>query len=259
MKFLESARIPEEKGNAIFQECVNSLASLGDIFKLTSDDFVFAGWYEATNLQGQTHMSGKDGKFDIQQVALNSHMLREGLEDILINTIYHELLHVVYNKYAIANNLLGWTDDGSETYTTPEWDEVQEHGGHWGKWLEWAKEVSEKLHLVLPITPYCAADEVERLIAANDDIEPAVEVYCLSCDNRVKFLSISPTALDNEFPELPILFELYYSTKEKIPNNLCGKCHGTLYIIIRDEKFRDLLDEKLDEFLTFMALRKLFA
>ena len=119
--------------------------------------------------------------------------------------------------------------------------------------------MTEKLHLALPITPYCADDEVKRLLAANDDIKPAVEIYCLNCSNRVKFLSISPMALDNEFPELPILFELYLSTKEKISNNLCGKCKGTLYIIIRDEKFEELLSEKLDEFMALMTLKRLFA
>ena len=134
-------------------------------------------------------------------------MLREGLEDILINTIYHELLHVVYNKYAIENKLVGWDENG-KLFQADEFKEVQAHGGHWGKWLEWADYISKELNLTLPITANCAANEVERLIKANDDIEPAVEIYCTNWDNKMSFLSVSETTIEHEFPEPFILFEL---------------------------------------------------
>ena len=173
-------------------------------------------------------------------------MLREGLEDLYLNTVYHELCHAVVNKYMIVHNIIGLKEDGSDVIVNDQefFDSVQEDAGHSGMWLEVATKVTSAFNLVIPITPHCSDEEVKNLIAANDDIEPVMEIACRNCDTHVTFLSFDPA----ELPELPFLVTLYASTRDSFPNHFCKKCDGTLYIIIRDERFKDLLEKAVKEF-----------
>ena len=237
-------RITDERGTEIFWDCVSKLASLGEEFVLTSEDFELGPFYNATGHQGTTGLGVKSGKL-WQVITFNRNMLREGLEDLYLNTVYHELCHAVVNKYMIVNNIISLDEKNDMVVNDQEFfDKVQDNKGHGGMWLELAEKVTKAFNLAIPITANCSESEVEALLAANDDIEPVMELACRNCDSHMTFLSFDPA----ELPDLPFLVTLYASTRDGFPNHFCKKCDGTLYIILRDEKFKDILEKAVKEF-----------
>ena len=247
-------RISDERGAEIFWDCVAKLANLGEDFALTAEDFELGPFYNATGHQGTTGLGIKDDKF-FQQLTFNRNMLREGLEDLYLNTVYHELCHAVVNKYMITHNIIG-IDERKEMIINDHefFDTVKQNDGHGGMWLELADKVTKAFGLAIPIMAHCSEGEVEALLAANDDIEPVLEINCRDCDNSMKFLALDKT----ELPEFPFLMFLYASTKDDFPNHFCKKCHGTLYIIVREEWLKLLLEKAVEEMAGPIMLMRLF-
>jgi len=239
-RLIESTpRIADEKGAEIFWDCVSKLASLGEEFILTSEDFELGPFYNATGHQGTTGLGVKNDKF-FQVITFNRNMLREGLEDLYLNTVYHELCHAVVNKYMILHNIISMDEKKDMVINDQEFfNKIHDNDGHGGMWLELAEKVTKAFNLVIPITAHCSDSEVESLLTANDDIEPVMEIACRNCDTHMKFLAFDKA----ELPEIPFLIFLYASTRDEFPNHFCKKCNGTLYIIIRDERFKALLEE----------------
>ena len=255
MKLTEATAMhSREDGEKIFWECVKNLNALGEEFTLTPDDFKFAGWFRATALQGQTRFYfDNEAK---QEVTLNELMLREGLEDMLLNTIYHELIHVVVNKLMLTLGIVNF--DRMKQHEDPVvnheiFDPLQEAGGHEWKWLEYAAIANEKLGLRIPITPECSDKEVADLLAANDDIQPVIEIYCTQCGASQKFLTLN----DKEIPA-PVVLGIYADTKTKNENHACKKCQGTLYIKVEDEQLRQKLDVAVERYIGMRAFMRLF-
>lgn len=256
MKLQEaSAHVSKERGEEIFWECVETLSNLGPEFKLEPNkDFTFGGWFAGTGLQGQTRFSGEPTGFK-QDVILNQNMLREGLYDMFINTIYHELLHVVVNKMLIDTGVLVLpAEQGGDPVANHElFDQLQAAGGHAWKWLDYAAIVTDKLGLAIPITPNCMDKELYALIDANDDLEPACVIYCTQCDNKMTYLAINETELP-----LPLLLSFYLDTKHQNKNTACKKCHGTVYINIKDKNFERWLEENLSRLMFMATMQQIF-
>jgi len=253
-------RIAESRVAEIVKECVQVLNNIGPDFYLSEDDFEFAGLFEATGLQGQTGLGTDDGQTFKQKVLFNANLLREGLENAYLNTIYHELLHVIVNKYMIEHNIIKLDEKGDfKVLDEKFFKAIEEDNGHGGLWLELAVRVNKVLGLEIPITPYCNKREVNAVIEASieDYGEFAIEITCQNCDSSLKLLSATNR---EELPVLPMLIEMYLDTKEKRSNKFCKKCGGTLYIIIRDNRLIDYLEDKINNDLlgVFISLRRQF-
>lgn len=90
-----AASLDTSKVVDLIQECVHNFSNL--IFPVKSDDnfeFSFGNFYGATYRQGTTSFGYDEdlGSF-ICKISFNGNLLREGLEDLFINTVYHELCH----------------------------------------------------------------------------------------------------------------------------------------------------------------------
>ena len=253
-KLIEATEIlSTDYGYSLFQDCIENLKKLGDKYKIDEEDFVFGGWFEATTLQGQVGLGVENGEFR-QSIAFNKNLLRAGLEDILVNTIYHELLHIITNKELIKLGYIKVSEDGEkpEVVNKSLFNNLQEQGGHAWLWLEMADEVNKKFNLELPITAHCTDDEVKRVLVANDDQEVQLEIYCTECDNSTKYISLNPH-------EIPIHFlaALFQSTENDTENDFCGKCHGTMRMKIYNKDFEDWLRAKASDILLAMMLKSL--
>lgn len=246
MNLIESLpKISKDKVTEIIYGCMEHLSSLSSDFLLTKDDFEFGGLFEATGLQGQTGLGQTGGKFK-QMVSFNANMFREGLEDIYLNTIYHEFLHVIVNKYMILNNIITLDKEGQLKINNKEFfNAVEDNNGHGGLWLEYAVRVNKVLNLNIPITPYCSDENMQKVFTSSlDDYEePAIEIVCQNCSAGTKFLTVKVEELPSGFG----LLAMYYDTVHKNTNHFCKKCNGTMYIIIRDPKFKAFMDNALEE------------
>ena len=246
MQLIESLpKIPQDRVIEIIYECMEHLSSLSPDFLLTKDDFEFGGLFEATGLQGQTGLGRADGKFK-QVVTFNANMFREGLEDIYLNTVYHEFLHVIVNKYMILNNIIALNGQGGLQVNNKEFFEaVEDNNGHGGLWLEYAVRANKVLDLNIPITPYCSEENMKKVLDSSFDdyAGPAVEISCQDCGAGTKFLTVNVEELPRGFG----LLAMYYDTVHKNTNHFCKKCNGTMYIIIRDPKFKAFMDNALEE------------
>ena len=260
MRLLESLpKIPEDRIIEIIESCIDHLGSLSPDFILTYDDFTFAGFYEATGCQGVTSLGYTDDGLNFEQVVrFNINMFREGLEDIYLNTIYHELLHVLVNKYMILNHIIVMTGVNQHAVVDEKfYSDVSFNEGHGGLWLEYAKRANELLNLVIPISSHCSDAELKRVFDASiDDYgEPGVEITCQDCNSSDKFLVANPF----ETPINPAVLCIYYDTINKNKNSFCANCNGTLYITIRDKEFKALMDAALKDYLDKIVLFKFFS
>lgn len=246
MQLIESLpKIPKDKVEKIIYDCMEHLSSLSPDFLLTKDDFKFGGLFEATGLQGQTGLGCRAGKF-IQVLTFNTNLFREGLEDLYLNTVYHEFLHVIVNKYMIAHNIIRLIENDQFMVVNREFfDKVQDDNGHGGLWLEYATRINKILNLNIPITPYCSDENMQKVLdsSLDDYTEPAVEIVCQDCGIGKKFLTVNVEELPRGFG----LLAMYYDTVHKNTNHFCKKCNGTMYIIIRDQKFKAFMDNALEE------------
>jgi len=239
-------KLSEDRITNIIYTCMEHLNSLGTDFAITKDDFEFGGLFEATALQGQTGLGADNGKFT-QVVTFNANMFREGLEDLYLNTIYHEFLHVIAHKYMIINHIIEIDQNGELKVNDEAFYKAEESDrGHGGIWLEYAIRLNKVLNLNIPITPYCSEKSVQQVLDASiDDYDtPPVEIVCQDCDLHRIFLTVRPEELPDGFG----LMAMYYDTIHKNKNHFCKKCNGTLYIIIRDAKFKAFLDKMIEQY-----------
>ena len=246
MQLIKSlTKINKNKVTEIIYQCMEHLSSLSPDFSLTADDFEFGGLFEATGLQGQTGLGQTGGKFK-QVISFNANMFREGLEDIYLNTIYHEFLHVIVNKYMISNNIIALDENGQLKINNREFFKaVEDNKGHGGLWLEYAVRANKALNLTIPITPYCSDESMQKVLdsSLDDYEEPAIEIVCQDCGAGNKFLTVNVEELPSGFG----LLAMYYDTVHKNINHFCKKCNGTMYIIIRDAEFKAFMDRMLDD------------
>jgi len=256
MQLIESLpKISENRVIEIVHKCMEQLSAISPDFLLTTDDFEFGGLFEATGLQGQTSLGQTDGKFK-QVVTFNANMFREGLEDIYLNTIYHEFLHVIVNKYMILNNIIALDKNGQLKINNKKFFEsVEDNKGHGGLWLEYAVRANKVLNLTIPITPYCSDASMQKVLdsSLDDYEEPAIEIVCQDCGAGNKFLTVNVEELPGGFG----LLAMYYDTVHKNINHFCKKCNGTMYIIIRDPKFKAFMDDALDAHAMELMLYKI--
>ena len=79
----------------IMERCIEEFND--KIFPVVSDEnfrFSFEPFYAATSRQGTTSFGyDQDEGHFVCKISFNKNLLREGLEDIFINTIWHELCH----------------------------------------------------------------------------------------------------------------------------------------------------------------------
>lgn len=257
MKLVESApKLSEGKIWEIVVNCCKTLSAIGPDFEVSESDFVKGEFFNATGLQGQTGLGAQNNEF-FQQLSFNSNLFREGLEEAYLNTIYHELIHVIVNKYLISNNIIEIASGNMlHIINKEEFDKIQDNNGHGGRWLELAVRANKVLGLSIPITPYCNDREVEAVFNASieESQEIPIEIDCQDCNFNRKFLSINL----EELPSPGALMKLYLDTKYQKRNDACKKCGGTLYIIIRDQKFKDFLESQIEAFMVFIQARHLF-
>lgn len=257
MELIESLpKLSEDKVWEIVVNCCKTLSAIGPEFEVSEADFERGQFYEATGLQGQTILEVMNGSF-FQQLRFNSNLFREGLEDAYLNTIYHELIHVIVNKYIVKNNFVEITRGNMfHIVNKEEWAKIHEDNGHGGRWLELAVRANKVLGLKLPITPYCSEREFEAVFNASieDNQEAALEIRCQACGSGMSYLTVNM----DELPSIGCLMQLYYDTKHQKQNNVCKKCHGTMYIIIRDQKLKNFLEDKLGMFEFLMSMKNLF-
>lgn len=257
MELTESLpKLSEDKIWEIVASCCATLSAIGPEFEVSMADFERGDLYEATGLQGQTGLGARGDQF-IQVLKFNVNLFREGLEDAYLNTVYHELLHVIVNKYMIKNGFIKVINNNQfQVINKEEFNKIQDDNGHGGRWLELAIRANKVLGLAIPITPYCSEREFNAVYNASieDGQEAAFEIRCQDCGIGNKYLVINP----EELPELKFLLMLYFDTKNKNKNSVCKKCGGTVYIIIRDAAFKAFLDKRLEELTGLIQMMKMF-
>ncbi|MBP5693853.1 MAG: hypothetical protein J6X03_00110 [Bacilli bacterium] len=218
-------------------------------------DFGQGELFEATGMQGQTRLGLKGGAF-FQELAFNANMFREGLEDIYLNTVYHELLHVIVNKYMIEHGIIKLVNDDVEVVDKEFFEAMEQDDGHGGMWLELAVRANKVLDLAIPITSHCNDTEMEKVFMSSiDDYDDyAFEIVCQDCGYGHKWLTVNP----HELPDPTFLLAVYHDTKKKLTNSCCKKCGGTMYIDIKDKLFEEFIDKKLRELMFAAMMAKLF-
>lgn len=232
------------------------MSAIGPDYEVSMDDFEQGELFEATGLQGQTALGARGDHF-IQILSFNANLFREGLEDAYYNTVYHELIHIIVNKYLINNGFIQVSNGNQfQVINKEEFNKIQADNGHGGRWLELAVRVNKALDLVIPITPYCSDREMEAVFNASleDEQEAALEIRCQDCGVGNRYLTVNP----QELPDPMFLLMVWFDTKNQNKNSICKKCGGTVYIIIRDKEFEQFLDARLDEMLGFIQMMKFF-
>lgn len=224
-------------------------------------DFGIGKIYWSTHRQGTTSFGwdDDDNKF-ICLISFNGNLFKEGLEDILINTIWHELCHYAVWKELVKRDVMQHQsfDDGPRPFPDreDEYEEANADGGHGPLWLKFAEQVNNILRPKLQITSHCSQNEIDRLFAAHDDEDIDYEIKCENPE--CEFPPIKGLDFDmEEENERDLVFKFLLASKGLISSPICKFCGKKVYITIYNEKLRDYLDDHIVEIMMYMMDKKM--
>lgn len=129
-------RLPKAVVEEIVNECIQKLATFGPEFVIPPNTINSITLIETTTLQGHSGLCLDESTLTFQfKLEFNTNLFRTGLEDLYLNTVYHELLHVLVNLYAVNNKKVVIDHTNKEVEELdPAWVEtnMRELGGHQG-------------------------------------------------------------------------------------------------------------------------------
>lgn len=243
----QSEYLTEQEWNDVYNTCIKKLESLGPEFKIDWNEITYAGSFPGNNKFGECALNRTTFKM---YVRFNKHLYKRVLKDLLINTIYHEFCHYYQNRDTIKLNIFNRLDntEGDGTLINPETPEdivlyyigTADEGHHSPLWHKYADKVNAQLKPAIPVSAFIPNDVHNLFISSNLE-EVIFEINCKNCDYSNKFIDFEPDELPDWFIEF--ITALYISSKNHEDNNLCKKCHGSLYINIKDPGFESFLQQ----------------
>lgn len=129
-------RLPKAVVEEIVNECIQKLAAIGPEFVIPPNTINSITLIETTTLQGRSGLWLDESTLTFKfMLEFNTNLFRTGLEDLYLNTVYHELLHVLVNLYAVNNKKIAidYTDKKIEeldhTWVVANMRELDGHQG----------------------------------------------------------------------------------------------------------------------------------
>lgn len=155
----------------LIHECVDDINEKTG-YEIGNDLMWFFG--ESTKTFGTTYYPTYDGgDFSI---VLNKHMVGDD-DEVIKNTICHELCHYIHNKEMFDDGILYWIDDDTLRYT---WRfQRGRDSSHGTRWKEIAREVTNSLKLKMPITTYGSFSDHKNV----GEYASTMAKYVVTCTN----------------------------------------------------------------------------
>lgn len=199
-------------------------------FNVKKSEFNF-GLFESTSVLGQCALltDHHNGIF-IHEIKLNEYLFREGLEDLIINNMYHELCHFLVHRDMIQNKWVEIDPTTKKTIDnrTPEQrrSTTGDNEGHGEAWLYYADLVNSKLNPAIKITAHPETAVFEHYINSNED-EVQFVIYCEGCHQEIRMLEY-----DFETDKIPagLMSDIIHGQDTGHKNNYCKQCHGNLKV-----------------------------
>lgn len=196
MENIEKYLLSESQVQPYIKSCVDVVNSLG--YNLNRDEFIFSlAEPEEINEDGcafgSTGLSQNSDKIELK---INKYIATSDMMGWLLNTILHELGHVIQFKYAIDHKFIVRTNN--------EWQRANidnsvysflfgttEERGHSRFWLSVVNKINQLGFLQWPITPVMTNDdEFEKYIGEFEYYgSPKYKVICKKCGFKLVFNS----------------------------------------------------------------------
>jgi hypothetical protein len=243
MRLLESADpLPDQRLDEIIRSCVKGIESLGPDFKIDwSRCEIKKEMFNGTNILGMTTLNGSYADGFRQEVSINRHLAKVGLEDMIENVVLHELCHVLQNQEAIAAGFYYISEGGSAAMRAdPKMAEYFNGSdqGHSECWLKYVRKVNSELAPAVPVEAHPTDANFGRFKAANDG-EWVIKIVCDSCHEETEFYQLVPTELPSA-----LLASLMMAQDFGIPNDYC-KCGGSIRIVFHNPEDKEALMLKI--------------
>ena len=209
--------------------------------------------YDSTRCLGNTKLySTPTNEFKID-ISLSKYLLKEGLEDLLINTFAHEYGHYLVNKKMLGDPRVHFID-GDIKFEIPELDKYyRDDEGHSPCWYEYVNQLTEDLHLRFKITAH--PEQAERgLYEKINEPEIVATIYCPNNDiPPIQFYEKDPEAFlqSKDFQGLKAVMGAMRGALT------CNVCESTLEITYASEELKQIYQERVRELFRMFILAQL--
>ena len=206
--------------------------------------------YDSTHCLGNTRLYG-EGADDLKiSISLSKYLLKQGLEDLLVNTFAHEYGHYLVLKQMLTDNRVKF-EHGDIIYEKPELEYYyRDDEGHSPCWYEYVDKLSTDLHLKYKITAH-PQDAENELYEKINEPEIVATIYCPSNDiPPIKFYEKDPEAFLEKDPQnLKAVVGAFRGSLA------CKLCDSTLLIKFASEEYEDLYRDKCQSILRMFMLQ----